>query len=107
MPRLMASSASSRGVQALTVRSAAFSFSHGSRYDLHELLESEGGGRSRTRLIGQQRLNGLAQHFCLSRGFDGLQTRFSGSPPIPSALDRFMIDLHLPGNLLIGNPCDG
>jgi hypothetical protein len=49
----------------------------------------------------------LAQQFWLSRGFDGLQTRFGGSPPIAPTPDRFMIDLHLLGNLRIGNPGDG
>jgi hypothetical protein len=40
MPRLTASSASSRGVQVLIGRPAASGFSHGSRHDLHELLRS-------------------------------------------------------------------
>ena len=58
-------------------------------------------------LIGQERFDGLAQHFWFSRGFDGLQTRFGGSPTIPPAPHRFMIDLDLFGNLRIGNPADG
>jgi hypothetical protein len=72
MPRPAASSANSRGVQVLTGRSAASGFSHESRHDLHELLEREGRGRSRTLLIGQKHFDRLTQQFWLACRFDGL-----------------------------------
>ena len=104
MPRLTASSANSRGVQLLTGRSAASGFSHGSRHDLHELLEREGGGRSRTLLIGQEHFDRLTQEFRLSRRFDGLQARLGCMPAIPKAAHRFIIDLPMLSNLGVAGP---
>ena len=74
MPRLTASSASSRGVQAAhrpICRCWCFT---GQRHDLHELLEREGRGRSGTLLISQEDFDRLTQQFRLSCRFDGLQT---------------------------------
>ena len=67
MPRLTASSASSRGVQALTGRSADAGVSQGSHHDLHELREREGRRRSGALLISQENFDRLTQQFWLSR----------------------------------------
>jgi hypothetical protein len=104
MPRLTASSASSRGVQVLTGRSAASGFSHGSRHKLHELLEGEGGGRSRALLSGQEHFDGLTQAFRLASGFDDLQPRLGCVPAIPPAPHGFIIDLPLVSNRGVAGP---
>jgi hypothetical protein len=90
MPRLTASSASSRGVQVLTGRSADVGVSHESRHNLHKLLEREGRGRSGTLLIRQQGFDGLTEQVPLACLFDRLQAWLSCVPAITPPPRRFI-----------------
>ncbi len=101
MPRLTASSASSRGVQVLDFPICRLWFFTRERHDLHELLQGEGGWRFWALCISQKGFDGLTQEFWLTCRFDGLQTELSRSPTITPPSHRFIIHVLVLGYLRI------
>src|SRR5436309_783805 len=104
MPRLTASSASSRGVQLLTGRSDAVGASHARAMICMNCSKGKVAGAPGRASSVKRTSIALLSQFRLSCGFDGLQTGLGCVPAIPPASHRFVVDLLVLGNLRVTGP---